>query len=127
MVQRPDGSGSDPAQICDEQPLGRPRANRSFRASAYLGVLDKRSAAWRFAVGPTLKYVPISEADDAYEFGAETPLYLRMSLIKGALLGIVRLTPSFAFTHASDGTDEVKFLMAPAVLADRSMFPSAGD
>ena len=125
MVSRPDGSGSDPAQICDEQPLGKPKAMRSLRAAAYVGVIDRRAAGWRFALGPTIKYTPVSKADDAYEIGGENPIYLRMSIIKQSLSAVVRLTPTFTFSHASDGTDDERFTITFAILGDRSLFANA--
>jgi len=124
-VSRPDGSGSDAAQSCDEQPLGRPTAVRSLRTAAYLGVIDPRDADWRVAFGPTLKYTPVNKADSAYELGAELPIYARISLLKQSLHAVIRLTPAFTFVHASDGSETSRFTITLAVLGDRSLFSNA--
>jgi len=125
MVQRPGGGGLDEAKDCDEQTLGKPTVTRSLKASAYMGVVDPKTSGWRLAVGPTLKYKFINKADDEYELGFEAPLYFRLAILKQSLSFIARVTPSMVMTHASDGTEDAKFLLTVAILGDRTMFPGA--
>lgn len=114
-----------PAMTCDEQPLGAPSVSRTLSAAAYVGAIDDRSLGWRVAVGPTFRYDWLSKAANAYELGFAIPFYVRTSLVKESLSGIVRLVPALAITHASDGTEDTTFLVTLAVLADRNMFPAA--
>lgn len=124
-VVRPDGSGSDPAEICDEQALGAPKRNMSVRGAFQFGYIHKQSGTWRLAVGPAAKYSVVTSGDNTYEVGLEAPLYLSMPLAKNGYQGLIRVAPSMMITHANDGTDDSRFLLTVALLGDRSMFVGA--
>lgn len=127
MVTRPDEDGADPAQICDELPIGHPQVTRTLHAAAYFGRVGRRSRAWRAAIGPVLNYTLASKGADAYEVSVDAPIYLKLSTLKQSLNLIARFTPSLALAHGSDGENEARFLITLAILGERSMFPGALD
>jgi hypothetical protein len=120
-IDRGDGSGADPAELCSELPLGDPVRKTSLRAAAHLGYVGD-DTTWRASMGPTVGYV-VGPGTNPYEVGLEAPIYLARATSQFS--GVVRVTPAVLLTRDEDGKEDTKVLLTIALLADRTLFPTA--
>lgn len=119
-------AGTGPAQTCDEQPLGDPSHSSQLWVAGLLGLVHKDIVRW--AIGPTFSYDFEAKSSAFYQIGLQAPIYLApekwLQSYSGDYKGIVRVVPTAAFNHTSNGVDVVGSVSIE-LRAQRDMFGSS--
>jgi len=118
-VARPDGTGTDAAQICDKQPLGAPKSMEVFSASALAGAADRKGALWRFAAGPFF----LRMGDDS-GVGFALAVYIRFAA-PSDFKGIIKLAVNAEWRIGGTGLPDQRVFATLEVLARKTLFGSA--
>lgn len=112
---------SDPAETCDEMPLGAPTKTTTATAAAYVGLVG-HDHDWRAAIGPVTSF-GFGGDKLAYDLGIELPFYLVRST--AGFSGVVRVAPAAFVTRDADGVSDTKILLTLTLLGSRTLFDTA--
>lgn len=112
-----------PSEQCQELPGAPPTRARTGSASIFLGRVTKD----RYGRGAIGLFAELGEAGTVrpYRIALETPVYLQYA--SKDYSGLVRATPSAAYSRDRDGNRDWQVSLTIALLGQRNLFPGALD